>query len=98
MISKDFFKALEVLADERQVDKEKILEIFGRGLINAYKKAYDGKTNVEVVFNEEKAEIILVCLASSMEICEPSSASGLISSETENSTRFNSPSSSSMDN
>ena len=60
MISKDFFKALEVLAEERQIEKEKILEIFGRGLINAYKKAYDGKTNVEVVFNEEKAEIILV--------------------------------------
>lgn len=60
MISKDFFKALEVLADERQIEKEKVLEIFGRGLINAYKKAYDGKTNVEVVFNEEKAEILLV--------------------------------------
>lgn len=60
MISKDFFKALEVLAEERQIEKEKILEIFGRGLINAYKKAYDGKTNVEVVFNEEKAEILLV--------------------------------------
>ena len=60
MISKDFFKALEVLAEERQIEKEKILEIFGRGLINAYKKAYEGKTNVEVVFNEEKAEILLV--------------------------------------
>ncbi len=60
MISKEFFKALEVLAIERQIEKEKILEIFGRGLINAYKKAYGGKTNAEVVFNEEKAEILLV--------------------------------------
>ena len=60
MISKDFFKALEVLAEERQIEKERILEIFGRGLINAYKKAYGGKTNAEVVFNEEKAEILLV--------------------------------------
>ena len=60
MISKEFFKALDVLAEERQIEKERILEIFGRGLINAYKKAYNGKTNVEVVFNEEKAEIILI--------------------------------------
>lgn len=60
MISKDFFKALENLAIERQIEKAKILEIFGKGLINAYKKAYNGKTNVEVVFNEEKAEILLV--------------------------------------
>jgi len=60
MISKDFFKALEVLADERKIEKEKVLEIFGRGLINAYKKAYNGKTNVEIIFNEEKAEILLI--------------------------------------
>ncbi len=60
MISKDFFKALEVLAEERQIEKQKVLDIFGRGLINAYKKAYDGKTNAEVVFNEEKAEILIV--------------------------------------
>lgn len=60
MISKDFFKALEVLAEERQIEKGKVLEIFGKGLINAYKKAYNGKTNVEVLFNEEKAEILLV--------------------------------------
>ncbi|XMB71957.1 transcription termination factor NusA [Mycoplasmatota bacterium WC30] len=60
MISKEFFKALEVLAIERQIEKEKVLEIFGKGLINAYKKAYDGKTNAEVVFNEEKAEILIV--------------------------------------
>lgn len=60
MISKDFFKALEVLAEERQIEKGKVLEIFGKGLINAYKKAYNGKTNVEVLFNEEKSEILLV--------------------------------------
>ena len=60
MISKDFFKALEVLAVERKIEKEKVLEIFGRGLINAYKKAYNGKTNVEIIFNEEKAEILLI--------------------------------------
>lgn len=76
MISKDFFKALDVLADERQIDKEKILEIFGRGLINAYKKAYDGKTNVEVVFNEEKAEILLVTRALVVDEVNPEAEAG----------------------
>ena len=60
MTSKEFFKALEVLSEERDIPKEKILEVFGRGLINAYKKAYNGKQNAEVVFNEERAEITLV--------------------------------------
>jgi len=76
MISKDFFKALDVLAEERQIDKEKILEIFGRGLINAYKKAYDGKTNVEVVFNEEKAEILLVSRSLVVEEVNPDAEEG----------------------
>lgn len=60
MTSKEFFKALEVLSEERDIPKEKILEVFGRGLINAYKKAYNGKVNAEVVFSEEKSEINLV--------------------------------------
>ncbi len=60
MISKDFFKALEVLSEERDIPKEKILEVFGKGLINAYKKAYNGRVNAEVVFNEERAEITIV--------------------------------------
>ncbi len=76
MISKDFFKALEVLADERQIEKEKVLEIFGRGLINAYKKAYDGKTNAEVVFNEEKAEILLVARSLVVDEVSPDAEEG----------------------
>ncbi len=76
MISKDFFKALDVLAEERQIEKEKILEIFGRGLINAYKKAYNGKTNVEVVFNEEKAEILLVAKSLVVDEVDPDAEIG----------------------
>jgi len=67
MTSKEFFKALEVLSEERDIPKEKILEVFGRGLINAYKKAYNGKQNAEVVFNEERAEITLVATQMSIE-------------------------------
>ncbi len=76
MISKDFFKALEVLAEERDIPKEKILEIFGRGLINAYKKAYNGKTNVEVEFNEEKAEILLVAKSLVVDEVSPDAEEG----------------------
>ncbi len=60
MISKDFFKALELIAEDRGVSKEKVLDIVGKGLLNAYKKDYDGQQNAKVIFNEEKAEILIV--------------------------------------
>ncbi|QWB99621.1 transcription termination/antitermination protein NusA [Mycoplasmatota bacterium] len=76
MISKDFFKALENLAVERNVTKEEILKIFGDGLINAYKKAYGGKTNAEVVFNSEKSEIDLVSKSIVVSEIDPESEPG----------------------
>ncbi|MGE0003065.1 MAG: transcription termination factor NusA [Candidatus Izemoplasmatales bacterium] len=60
MISKDFFKALELIAEDRGISKEKILDIVGKGLLNAYKKDYEGQQNARVLFNEEKAEILIV--------------------------------------
>ncbi|MBU1144648.1 MAG: transcription termination factor NusA [Firmicutes bacterium] len=60
MISKNFFEALNVVADERGVSKDKILDIFGKGLLNAYKKDYNGQQNAKVIFNEEKYEILIV--------------------------------------
>lgn len=59
MISKDFFKALDLIASERGLDKDKILEIMGRGLLNAYKKVHNTSDNAQIVFNEEKSEIML---------------------------------------
>ncbi len=59
MISKEFFKALEVLAIDRGLEKEKILEIMGRGILNAYKKQHMTSENAKVEFNEEKAQIVL---------------------------------------
>ncbi|MGD9963730.1 MAG: transcription termination factor NusA [Candidatus Izemoplasmatales bacterium] len=76
MTSKEFFKALEVLSEERDIPKEKILEVFGRGLINAYKKAYNGKQNAEVVFNEEKAEITLVARSLVVKEVDPEAEPG----------------------
>jgi N utilization substance protein A len=59
MISKDFFRALEVLADERGIEKEKILDIMGRGILNAYKKDHYTSDNARIEFNTVKNEIIL---------------------------------------
>ncbi|MFK5883568.1 MAG: transcription termination factor NusA [Candidatus Izemoplasma sp.] len=57
MISKEFFKALEAVAFERGLEKEQVLDIMERGLLNAYKKAYDNSENARIVFNEAKNEI-----------------------------------------
>jgi len=59
MISKDFFKALDLLAAERGLEKEKILEVMGRGILNAYKKEFETSENAKVEFNEQKAAILL---------------------------------------
>lgn len=57
MISKQFFEALDLVVAERGLEKEKVLEVFERGLLNAYKKAYTNNENARVEFNEEKNEI-----------------------------------------
>lgn len=59
MISKEFFKALELVAQERGLEKEKILDIMGRGILNAYKKEHLTSENATIEFNEDKAQIIL---------------------------------------
>ncbi len=59
MISKDFFRALELLAEDRGIDKEKILDVMGRGILNAYKKDHYTSDNARIEFNTVKNEIIL---------------------------------------
>ena len=59
MISKDFFRALEILAEERGIEKEKILDVMGRGILNAYKKAHSVSDNARIEFNTVKNEIVL---------------------------------------
>ncbi len=59
MISKEFFKALELIALEKGLEKEKILEIMSRGILNAYKKIYSTSENARIEFNEDKNEILL---------------------------------------
>ena len=59
MISKDFFRALDMIALEKGLEKEKILEIMGRGILNAYKKVHNTSENARIDFNEDKNEIML---------------------------------------
>ena len=59
MISKDFFRALELLAEDRGIEKEKILDVMGRGILNAYKKDHYTSDNARIEFNTVKNEIIL---------------------------------------
>jgi len=76
MISKDFFKALELIAEDRGISKDKILDIVGKGLLNAYKKDYDGQQNAKVIFNEEKAEILIVATYLVVEEVDPEAERG----------------------
>ncbi len=76
MISKDFFKALDQLADDRGIDRVKILDVFGKGLLNAYKKDFDGQQNAQVVFNEEKYEIQIITTSTVVETVDPEAEKG----------------------
>ncbi len=76
MISKEFFKALDQVAEDRDISKEKILDIFGKGLLNAYKKDYNGQQNAKVVFNEEKAEILIVATYLVVDEIDPEAEKG----------------------
>jgi len=59
MISKEFFKVLELLANEREIPQDRLLEIFRKGLESAYKKQYNKAENVTVEFQPEKNKILL---------------------------------------
>ncbi len=56
MISKEFFKQIEVYAVERNMDIDKVYDAFSKGLANAYKKE-NGNSAVRVEFKPEKNEI-----------------------------------------
>ncbi len=57
MKSKQFYEALDAITKERGLQKEQVLELLRRGLLNAYKKEYDSSENARVEFNEDKNEI-----------------------------------------
>ncbi len=58
MISKAFFEALEVLAEERNITTEQILDGFEKGLKAAFRKAR-GHQSCRIEINPEKNEILI---------------------------------------
>ncbi len=57
MQSKEFFAALNLISDTRGLDKQKVLEVMERGLLNAVKKELDYNENISIEFDEEKDSI-----------------------------------------
>ena len=58
MISKEFYKQLEIISEERGLSLDQLLDSFGKGLVNAHKRTY-GNTSVRVEFRPEKHEILM---------------------------------------
>lgn len=56
MKSKDFFAALDMIAQTRNLEKDKVLEVMERGIQNAMKKE-DYSENVRIEFSVEKETI-----------------------------------------
>ncbi len=71
MISKEFFKALEQIELEKGIDRHKILDVFAKGLLNAYKKDFNGQQNAEVLYNEDKYEIQIITRSLVVETVDP---------------------------
>jgi len=57
MDNKAFIKALENIVDEKNISKEVVFEAMEQGLLTAYKKNFDSKTNAKVVIERETGEI-----------------------------------------
>lgn len=58
MISKEFYKQIDVICEERGLSVEQLLDSFRKGLISAYKRTYNN-TSVRVEFKPEKNEILM---------------------------------------
>ena len=58
MISKEFFKQIEVIAEEKGITVEQALDATAKGLVKAYQKGHGG-ASARVEFKPEKNEVLL---------------------------------------
>lgn len=75
MTSKEFYKQIEVISEERGLSQEQILASFKESLIKAYKRNY-GNSSVRVDFRPEKNEILMFSqrlVVESLDECDPES-------------------------
>ena len=57
MNSKEFKKALDNIVKEKNIDPEVVYSAMELALTSAYKKNFNSKTNVKVLFDRETGEI-----------------------------------------
>ena len=57
MKGKDFLKAVDVLENEKHIERDIIFEAMENGLMSAYKKEFNGKPNSKVIINRETGDI-----------------------------------------
>lgn len=60
MNGKEFIKALKNIIEEKNIDEDVVYDAMEQGLITAYKKNYDSKTNVKVLINRETGEFKVI--------------------------------------
>ena len=58
MISKEFFKTIDEVVEEKELTKEQVIEAFTQGMIAGCKRAHDVRS-CRVEFKEEKNEILV---------------------------------------
>ncbi len=58
MIKKEFFEQVKLLAEERNITEEDVLEIFKKALENSYKKEF-GNSSCRIEFKPEKFSILV---------------------------------------
>ncbi len=57
MNEKEFLKALDLIVEEKHIDKDVIFEAMELALVSAYKKNFNSKTNVKVLINRQTGKI-----------------------------------------
>lgn len=60
MDGKEFIKALNNIIEEKGIDEDTVYEAMEQGLITAYKKNYDSKTNVKVKVDRKSGEFKVI--------------------------------------
>lgn len=60
MNGKEFIKALKNIIEEKNIDEDIVYDAMEQGLITAYKKNYNSKTNVKVIIDKKTGEFKVV--------------------------------------
>lgn len=60
MVSKEFFKVLDEICDEKSLEKNEVLEAMAKGIVNAYNKKEGSLGSPRVVYVQEQDEIDLI--------------------------------------